>query len=175
MEKEPPPDRPLECTECKRKIKIFYKELITDRPHSFSMCEECPVLFQKLHGKEHDHISSFTGEKIGGLCCGNCQMTLESFKMSHKVGCAECYEVFEDPILEVLARNKKLPEKSLKGGKAGPLHIGKTPGEVSPVNPSLRLAALNEALSETLGREDYEQAAWIRDQIKKIMEQKPDA
>jgi protein arginine kinase activator len=29
---------------------------------------------------------------------------------------------------------------------------------------------LNEALNETLTREDYEQAAWLRDQIKELME-----
>jgi protein arginine kinase activator len=29
---------------------------------------------------------------------------------------------------------------------------------------------LNEALNETLKKEDYEQAAWLRDQIKAITE-----
>lgn len=170
---EPTPDRPLECTECKRKVKIHYKQMIGERPQTFAMCEECPVLYRKLHGRKNLETSHFTGENIAGLCCGNCQTTLASFRMSQKVGCVECYEVFEDPILEALIRAKKIPEKLVKKGKAGPLHIGKTPGEISPVNPSLRLAALNEALNETLGREDYEQAAWIRDQIKKLMEQNP--
>jgi protein arginine kinase activator len=38
------------------------------------------------------------------------------------------------------------------------------------INPSSRLLALNEALKETLSREDYEQAAWLRDQIKALTE-----
>ncbi len=48
--------------------------------------------------------------------------------------------------------------------------MGRAPGEKIEISPSLKLIALNEALSETLSREDYEQAAWLRDQIKKLTE-----
>ena len=53
-----------------------------------------------------------------------------------------------------------------------PLHIGRAPGEVVEINPTLRLIALNEALDETLIREEYEQAAVLRDQITAFKEKK---
>ena len=52
--------------------------------------------------------------------------------------------------------------------KSHPIHIGRAPGESLAISPSSRLLALNEALKETLNREDYEQAAWLRDQIKAL-------
>ena len=52
------------------------------------------------------------------------------------------------------------------------LHTGRTPGETAKVSPAMRLVSLNEALNETLSREDYEQAAWLRDQIKKLTAKK---
>ena len=67
------------------------------------------------------------------------------------------------------AANKISPRISLTK-KALPLHIGRAPGEANEISPSLRLLALNEALNETLKREDYEQAAWLRDQIKDLTE-----
>ena len=36
----------------------------------------------------------------------------------------------------------------------------------------MQLVALHQALHETLSREDYEQAAWLRDQIKALTEGK---
>ena len=41
---------------------------------------------------------------------------------------------------------------------------------MTEISPTLRLIALNEALDETLIREDYEQAALLRDQIRALKE-----
>jgi len=50
------------------------------------------------------------------------------------------------------------------------LHLGKTPTKPVTIPTSSRLTALNEALNEALKKENYEQAAWIRDQIKALTE-----
>jgi protein arginine kinase activator len=63
-----------------------------------------------------------------------------------------------------------LPARVLSAKKGLPLHLGRAPGESLAINPTSRLLALNEALKETLNREDYEQAAWLRDQIKALTE-----
>ncbi len=56
--------------------------------------------------------------------------------------------------------------------------------KIQEINPSLRILALNEALNEMLKSEKYEQAAWLRDQIKALtderegdnkIQEKPDA
>lgn len=104
------------------------------------------------------------------MCCGSCGTTLEEVKRGHRLGCMECYDVFGDLLLsEMLAANKLSPRVSA-AKKSVPIHIGRAPGESLAINPSSRLLALNEALRETLSREDYEQAAWLRDQIKALTE-----
>lgn len=57
--------------------------------------------------------------------------------------------------------------------KTQPLHVGKTPNKPLTIPSSSRLKTLNEALNEALKKENYEQAAWIRDQIKDLTEKGP--
>ena len=50
------------------------------------------------------------------------------------------------------------------------MHRGRQPGTLKKIDPSSRLMSLHQALNETLSREEYEQAAWLRDQIKILTE-----
>lgn len=164
-------ERPLECSECRKKIAVHYTEIVNQNVTRTGMCADCPALLRRLKG-----ISSYpTDRREEGstdLVCGQCGTTLEMVRTGHPLGCGTCYEVFGDIILSEIIAAGKLP-----GGRTAnisrPLHVGRVPGETQQVNPSLRLIALNEALSDTLQREDYEQAAWLRDQIKAITDQPP--
>lgn len=167
-------ERPVECGHCKRPIKVIYKEIIDGSMVCTEMCSECPILEQKLHG-ESKTTTSIEGLSEGeaGLCCGNCGTSLESVKMGNPLGCAECYAVFSDVLISELIAADAVPshlKKSITGKKTQPLHIGKSPKEPLTIAPSSRLTTLNEALNEALKRENYEQAAWLRDQIKALME-----
>lgn len=165
-----PGDRPLECGECKRPIAVRYTEIVGGTITHTIMCSECPELQRRLYGlSPMEQIVSQTG--ITALECGNCGTTLDEVKRGHKLGCMECYEVFGDLIIQELQGIDRLPSRVLTSSKkSSPLHIGRGPGESLAVNPSSKLLALNEALRETLNREDYEQAAWLRDQIKALTE-----
>lgn len=169
---EEQPDRPLECTECKRPIKVLYTEIVGKKTTHTGMCEICPVLQNKLRRTtEGTKAMSFSEEGTSGLVCGECGTTLETIRMGNSVGCSVCYEVFGDTLFMELIQLQKIPKKAREQGKSLPLHIGRGPGEVQELSPSIRLLALNEALNETLIREDYEQAAWLRDQIKSLTEE----
>lgn len=50
------------------------------------------------------------------------------------------------------------------------LHAGKSPDQTVEVSAASRIVSLNEALKEALKKENYEQAAWLRDQIKALTE-----
>lgn len=163
------PDRPLECSECKKPIAIRYTEIVGNSIVHTSMCADCPELQRRLHGTSpRDFVASQPGS--AGLECGNCGTTLEEIKRGHRLGCPECYSIFEDVLLIEMQAVHHLPPRILPGKKGLPMHIGRSPGERLAINPSSRLLALNEALKETLSREDYEQAAWLRDQIKALTE-----
>lgn len=164
------PDRPLECGECKKTIAIRYTEIVGDAITHTSMCADCPELQLRLHGTNpRDFVANQAGS-VAGLACGNCGTTLEDIKRGHRLGCSECYTVFEDVLLIEMQAANRIPSRVMPTKKSIPLHIGRSPGEKLAINPSSRLLALNEALKETLSREDYEQAAWLRDQIKALTE-----
>jgi protein arginine kinase activator len=164
------PDRPLECSECRKPIAFHYTEVVGTSITHTCMCADCPELQRRLHGTPPKSAEKETQELKTGLACGNCGTTLEALRVGSPLGCSECYQVFDDMILPEIAAAGKLPVRLGVAKKTIPIHIGRAPGESKELNPSLRLLALNEALNETLKREDYEQAAWLRDQIKALTE-----
>ncbi|MBI3236688.1 MAG: UvrB/UvrC motif-containing protein, partial [Chlamydiales bacterium] len=85
----------------------------------------------------------------------------------------ECYSVFSDLLITELASAHKLPaqlKKSLSSKKGQAIHVGKSPGSDGIIPASSQLTTLNEALNDALKIENYEQAAWLRDQIKALTE-----
>lgn len=177
LENEKPPcqrlphDRPLECSECKKPVAVHYTEIVGDVVTHTLMCQDCPVLQRSLFGATHPLPYALL-EGGAGLACGNCGTTLDAVRMGSPLGCKNCYEVFDEVILMELQNVKKLPSRIIISKKSQPLHIGKALGVTEGINPTTRLLALNEALSETLKKEDYEQAALLRDQIKALTDQK---
>lgn len=173
VEKKPEhfPDRPLECSECKKPIAVRYTEITKDSIVNTSMCSDCPELHRRLYGIGPAQKEGAPREANAGLCCGNCGTALDEVKRGHSLGCMECYNVFGDLLLMEMQSSNRLPSRALPLKKSTPLYIGRSPGETLTISPSSRLLALNEALKDTLSREDYEQAAWLRDQIKALTEQ----
>jgi protein arginine kinase activator len=165
------PDRPLECSECKKKISVKYTLIVDGQINHTAMCKDCPTLENHLKGtlsSSQQNESNQKSSTLAGLCCGNCETTLDSVKTGNALGCPECYEIFYDVLLQEASQLLHLPESIKKSTKS--IHIGRSPGEQQEISSSVRLLALNEALNETLAKEDYEQAAWLRDQIKAITE-----
>lgn len=168
-------ERPLECSECRKQISVKYTEIVGDSITHTCMCSDCPELVRRLQGVSHHQAATAHVEGGAGLACGNCGTTLEALRVGNPLGCGHCYEVFADVLLSELLEEGRIPSRIAGSNKKStPVHIGRTPGEIQEMNPSMRLLSLNEALSETLKREDYEQAAWLRDQIKALSEDNPE-
>lgn len=165
-----PPERPLECSECRKPIAVRYTEIIGDAITHTSMCADCPELRRRLFGSNYSELSGLS-EGQAGLACGNCGTTLEAVRTGNLLGCHVCYEVFDEIILSELQTAGKFGLRLANAKKSTPVHIGRSPGETREINPAMRLLALNEALTETLKKEDYEQAAWLRDQIKALTDE----
>lgn len=158
-------EKPVECSQCKKPTAVTYKEIIGEVITCSEMCAGCPLLEEKLYG---DSLKTHVSQKEKSLCCGNCGTSLESIKMGNLLGCSECYAVFGDVLIAELCDSGSLPssiKKKLGSKRMQPLHIGKCPGKSTDIVLSSKLASLNEALNEALKRENYEQAAWLRDQI----------
>ena len=151
-------ERPLECGECRKQVTVRFTEMIGKQTTTTIMCANCPHLEHCLNGTPtKEHIPQEMNSTR--LVCGDCGTTLEQVRVSTPLGCSHCYEVFSTILVNELEAAEKLPSRLVSPKKRTPLHLGRSPGQIPKINPSTRLIALNEALSETLKREDYEQAA----------------
>lgn len=163
------PERPLECSDCKKPIAVHYSEIVGSGITHTDMCADCPVLERHLFGlRAAGGIGEQKAEGTTGLACGNCGMTLEALRVGAPLGCSICYDVFEEMIIRELLATGKIPPRNATVKKSQPIHIGRSQGQTQEISSSMRLLALSEELNETLKREDYEQAARLRDQIKAL-------
>ncbi|MBX9923069.1 MAG: UvrB/UvrC motif-containing protein [Rhabdochlamydiaceae bacterium] len=156
-------DKPLECTQCPNAICVTYKEISKNACTSVGMCSNCPILEKKLHGQLQ---TSSNPENIPKLYCTECLTTLESLEMGSSLGCNQCYANFDKPLLQKLIKEESLPSFFAEQLSNTQIHRGKSPHQAHTISPTQQLATLHEALNDALQKEQYEQAAWLRDQIK---------
>lgn len=169
MEGESNIERHIECSECRKQISVIYTEIVGKTIYRIGMCQDCPILRQKLYKIPHELQPQTLIE--AGLCCAVCGTNANEIKMGALLGCSNCYEVFNELITSELVNSERFPQKIEALKPMDTLHLGRMPGQPLEINPALKLLALHQALNETLGREDYEQAAWLRDQIKALTEE----
>lgn len=164
-------ERPLECSECKKPIKVIYKEIDLQTHTCNHMCESCPILQKKLHGADFEQDSLNWAKK--GLCCVKCGTSTESLSIATHLGCSECYHVFEALVSEKIVKEELIPEKFRSSYIKNPslsFHLGHTPLRKTTKVLSNTVTDLSEALNEALKKENYEQAAQLRDQINQLMD-----
>ncbi|MEX0961409.1 MAG: UvrB/UvrC motif-containing protein [Simkaniaceae bacterium] len=163
-------DRPIECTGCQKPIRVIYKQIAQNAITEQSCCEECPVLavFQ-----DEESAKDLTSHKEVFIC-DHCQTSTEEMGQEKQVGCPSCYSAFEAVLTEEYRKNFALPKRCLsllEADAKAPLHLGQIKPENSEGVPlSSQLQGLNEALNKALRKENYEEAAYIRDQIKGLIE-----
>ena len=92
--------------------------------------------------------------------CPVCGMSWTSFKQSGLMGCSHDYELYEAKLLPLL---KRAQEGSTQ-------HIGKVPqGKTSEANDrQVATLRLRRELQRAIDAENYEQAATLRDQLRKL-------
>lgn len=153
-------EKPVECSQCQKSSQFLYKEIVGDSITTTLFCSDCPVLAQKL-GK----VSPSTPT------CARCHTSFEAILRGEPMGCPECYTTFESLLIAEFSLRDQIPEAimtQLQTKKDLSLYLGKSPGKAAPIAISTQMQALHESLKESLHNENYEQAAWLRDQIKKL-------
>ena len=122
---------------------------------------------------------------LSGVVCPSCGTTYEDFVGGSRFGCADCYSVF-GPLLGENIRHLQGSEK----------HVGKRPGNliraamrreeqeinrtssqgaeediVRSLTKEEQMRLLQTRLKDALRREDYKEAAALRDEIRKLKEE----
>lgn len=161
------------CDSCKvNNAKLHYTKIINGKVEELHLCETCalenqeldmdnPFSIHKLFTGLFDNIKDKGKEEIEDITCSNCGLTLSKFKKTGKLGCAKCYDDFAQYLQPVI--------NGIHGHKQ---HIGKKPQRISPeIKLQKEVEVLTAKLEEAVKKEEFERAAEIRDEIKKVKKQ----
>ncbi|MFO1477460.1 MAG: UvrB/UvrC motif-containing protein [Verrucomicrobiota bacterium] len=156
------------CCICKeREATVHLTQIAGDKMQKVDLCEECaktkgvndPTGFSLADlllglGASQEMAQSSTGQE---LKCPRCGFTQADFKKAGRLGCPECYKTFSEGL-----------ESLLKSMHKGTRHVGKVPEALRQTRElSDRLLMLHKKLAIAIEQEDFEQAAQLRDEIKK--------
>ena len=172
------------CSRChKREAKIYYTEISNGEKKEQFLCEECAGEYTSFQNQSNTPDMTIGGllssiisnyytdsvskeeEELLKLQCPTCRMTYEQLMNEGKFGCADCCHVF-----------KQVMDKGIRQIQGADAHTGKKPiGYVKPEeDESIKLTELDKLsieLQAAIQREEYEEAARLRDKIKELREQ----
>jgi len=170
------------CGRCqKRDAKILYTEIINGVKKEQHLCEECAADYTSFQMEKPLMNSELTlgdllstlldnytatdkkkqGEDLPSLTCSKCGTTYEEFVQKGRFGCAACYRSFNEQL-----------GKTLKGIQGSEIHTGKRPKgyEIPTSDRSImnisEIDKLTMKLQESIEKEEFEEAARLRDIIK---------
>lgn len=168
------------CEKCKKnEAKVNLITVINKEKHEIWLCENCAkdisnVPFLSSIGQNGElpfqgmltEILSSVGSKVNGnntsnvneIICPNCGLTYDEFKKTGRLGCSDCYVAF-----------KVVLEPRIKSLQVGVKHIGKIPHmKGQEIIRRRKLNDLKSEMQKLIVTEEYERAAVVRDEIKKL-------
>ena len=157
----------MKCHHCDSQATVHLTQILNGQMHKMDLCESCA---QEKGVTNPDNLSigslleqndsqSFPGATT--MTCESCGTTHQDFKKGGRLGCEACYHVFR-PVLEPL----------LDGMHAGVKHLGKVPSRsLEKKSSDDEIQYLQNELQRAVEEENFEKAAELRDQLKKIKSQ----
>ena len=104
-------------------------------------------------------------ERIPDIVCPSCGCTFARYKASGRLGCAACYSAFREQLLPVL--------RELHGATD---HVGRRPLMDSAAQACRSKAEeIMQQMEQAVAREDFETAAFLRDQLRRLSGREADA
>ena len=180
------------CDNCgKREANVRYSENINGVKKELHLCEECskklgiddinfnmPIDFSSFFG---DFLEDFSSPEFMPLLQGGKELkwngggnTFEDIINTGKFGCENCYSTFEDRIDPIL---KRIHGSNRHIGRIGKITDQNIMNELKNNNDKKvkkeevkkdKLEELKDNLKEAIKEERYEDAAKLRDEIKKM-------
>ena len=154
------------CEECNQNpATVVITVLMNGEKRTRNLCQDCVGKIQSSfqQGDIHSFLSSIMssiakGEKEESLTCSRCHLPYEVFKLTGKLGCAQCYADF---------RNELKPLLQQIHGQSQ--HTGRIP-EVrrEEVARSDEIASLRREMDQAVAIENFELAADLRDKLKAL-------
>jgi protein arginine kinase activator len=157
------------CERCKKNEAVYnITKIVYNKKVDLHICEQCarelgetssPLSFQNIISELMGYTNKpHKVEKHYDPRCSNCGTYYSEFKTEGLLGCSECYHSFGDLLDPVLKR----VQGSVK-------HVGKIPRSRGKARTDRNsFDGLQIRLQKALENEEYEVAAKIRDEIKKM-------
>lgn len=164
------------CDECGiRPASVHITKIVNSKKSQLNLCEECASGYQHQLGSYLEPNFSLN-KFLAGLLnydksfdskvhplqsltkCSQCGQSYSQFAQSGKLGCEKCYEIFGGYV-----------EPLLKRVHGSQIHKGKYPKRTGDlVRIKRELQNLKTLLNELVAKEEFEEAAKIRDQIRDL-------
>lgn len=175
----------IQCDVCQAKeAEVFLTQIVGGKMQKVNLCKTCSkdrgvddptgfALTELLAGlgtsteTETPAVVHGVSESSGGgerttvvtaTKCPVCGFTQADFKKTGRLGCSECYQTFSESLGSLLKAMHK-----------GTNHTGKMPvAHARRLEITERMQTLQDDLQKAVLEEDYENAASLRDQIKRL-------
>ena len=162
------------CEDChQREAMVKITQVIGSDKKTINLCKDCaekqglnnPLFdISKVFGKIiiailSEHLKSKTSETISpgdSKTCSKCRLAWTDFEKTGRLGCPQCYEEYEKNLKTILRR--------IHGNNR---HIGKQGDQTKQKKDTL--PNLKKKLEQAIAKEEYENAAQLRDRIREIM------
>ncbi|WP_227764060.1 UvrB/UvrC motif-containing protein [Zhaonella formicivorans] len=165
------------CQECKKRpATVHITKIINNDKTQISLCEECASAYHQQLSSAFEpnfSINKFlagllnydhgieAGAKTVRNVCPQCGQSYAYFSQTGKLGCDRCYETFEESLVPLLRR--------VHGTQ---VHKGKVPKRTGgSIRLRKELQDLKSKLQELIRREEFEEAAKVRDRIRELEKQ----
>lgn len=158
----------MTCQRCDDEATVHLKETVDGSAREIHLCSSCArrtgLVLPKsppplgLDAVVQGLIAAHVGELVGELAeatCPDCGVKFMEFRTTGRLGCPADYERFGPGLLPLIAR-----------GQGTTRHVGKAPrrSRVGADRARLRTRA---SLRDAIALEDYEQAARLRDGLRR--------
>ncbi|TYP67721.1 UvrB/UvrC motif-containing protein [Paenibacillus methanolicus] len=165
------------CQECgKRPATLHFTKIVGGEKNEFHICESCAR--EKGEGipgtangfSIHSLLSGLLdfepsgGGANGGFAvkqparCDKCGLTHAQFSKMGRFGCSKCYSQFSDKVDPILKR--------VHGSTT---HVGKIPKRAgTTIQLKREIETLRRELQDRIEREEFENAAQLRDRIREL-------
>jgi protein arginine kinase activator len=133
-----------------------------------SLCKECAakkgvgeIKKTKLSAQEIlAELQEKISEQDNNLICTNCGLSFADFRRQGRLGCEQCYQSFITKLEPIIKRIHNATQ-----------HTGKSiTNDRKKIAERFEIRKLRLTLNNAIQKEDFEKAARIRDQIKKMQQ-----
>ena len=156
----------MKCQKCHNQAILHITEVLGEEQfEELHLCEQCAnkYLYESQQKAGKAAIAE-SGREEAGLFnqheCPSCGLKFVEFRNTGRLGCPNDYQEFRDDLIPLL--------ENIHGETK---HCGKTPRRMPQSQQALsELMQLRNRLKQAVTKEDYEEAARLRDRIKQLEE-----